>query len=120
MANWNEIRTKITDTANKAAKRTGEIADTASKHVKVKMIDAKLSSRYEELGRLTYKQLKTEISQAEKISSVIEAIDKLREDRRDMVEQIEADKQRRAERKKDSAEQSESTEEAASDCNTEE
>ena len=99
MANWKEIRTQAEKTANKAIKKTGEIADSASKYVKLKIYDAKLSSKYEELGRLTYKQIKTENSMAERISGVIDQIDTLRAQRKMLKAEIEADKARRAEEK---------------------
>ena len=99
MATWKEIREQAGKTANKAIKVTGEMADTASKYVKLKMLDAKLSSRYEELGRLTYKQIKSEVSLAERISDVIYDIDTLRAQRKALKEEIEADKRRRAEKK---------------------
>ena len=44
MANWNEIRTQAGKTANKAIKKTGELADRAKKYMKLKSYDAKLSA----------------------------------------------------------------------------
>lgn len=99
MANWNEICDKVGKAANKAAKKTEEIVDSTSKYVKLKALDMKLSSKYEELGRLTYKQLKNGESEAEKISEIIEELDSLRERRKALHEEIEADKKRRAEEK---------------------
>ena len=99
MANWKEIRTQAGKTANKAIKKTGEIADSASKYVKLKIYDTKLSSKYEELGRLTYKQIKTENSMAERISETIDEIDTLRAQRKALKEEIEAEKRRKAEAK---------------------
>ena len=99
MANWNDIKVKVGKAANTAAKKTGEIADTASKYVKLKSVDVKLSSKYESLGRLTYKQLKNGGSQAQSISAVIEEIDALNEQRKAIKAEIEAEKQRRAEAK---------------------
>ena len=99
MANWNEFCDKVGKAANKAAQKTEELADSASKYVKLKSLDSKISSKYEDLGRLTYKQLKNGESEAEKISAVIEDIDSLRERRKALSEEIEADKQRRAEQK---------------------
>lgn len=99
MADWNKIKENVSVAANKAIKKTGEIADIASKYVKLKNLDSKISSRFEELGRLTYKQIKEEQSQAGKISAVIVAIDKLREARNALNEEIEAEKKRRAEEK---------------------
>lgn len=99
MANWNDIKVKVGKAANTAAKKTGEIADTASKYVKLKAVDVKLASKYEALGRLTYKQLKNGGSQAEKISAIIEKLDQLNEQRAAIKEEIEAEKQRRADEK---------------------
>ena len=99
MANWDNIKVKVGKAASTAAKKTGELADTASKYVKLKAVDVKLSSKYESLGRLTYKQLKNGGSQAQKISEVIEQIDSLNEQRKAIKDEIEAEKQRRAEEK---------------------
>ncbi len=112
MADWNEIKTKITVVANRAVKKTGEVADTASKHVKLKMLDSKLSSKYEDLGRLTYKQLKNEVSQAEKIAEVVAEIDTLRAERMALKKEIEAEKQRRAEAKEEAKAQAKAEAEA--------
>lgn len=97
MADWDEIKSQIGKAANKAVKKTGEIADIASKQIKLKTYDAKLSSKYESLGRLTYKQIKCGESQAERISNVITEIDDLRVKRSQLADEIEADKVRRAE-----------------------
>ena len=80
MANWNEIRSDVTKVASKAIKKTGELADTASVHLKIKMAEVRLSAAFEKLGKLTYKQLKTEVSQAEAISETMATIDTLRAD----------------------------------------
>lgn len=80
MSTWNEFKESAKTTANKAIKKTGELADTASIHVKIKLSNARLSAAYEKLGKLTYKQLKTEESQAEAISEVIATIDSIRAD----------------------------------------
>ena len=100
MANWNEIRTQAGKTANKAIKKTGELADMAKKYMKLKIYDAKLSSHYEALGRLTYKQIKNDEQMAEKIAESIEKIDKLRAERKALNDEIEADKKRKAAEKK--------------------
>ena len=80
MANWNEIRSDVKVAANKAIKKTGELADTASIHLKIKMAEVRLSAAYEKLGKLTYKQLKLGDSQAESISETMATIDTLRAD----------------------------------------
>ena len=99
MANWEEIRVKVGKAANKAAKKTEELAQSTAKHVKLKSLEHKLSSKYEDLGRLTYKQIKDEVSQAEKISRIIEDIDFLRVQIKNLKAEIEEDKKRRAEEK---------------------
>lgn len=107
MADWNGIKVQIGKAANKAVKVTGEIADIASKQIKLKSYDSKLSSKYESLGRLTYKQIKCGESQAERISAVITEIDGLRVKRSELAEEIEADKVRRAEEKAEAKRQAE-------------
>ena len=89
---------KVKKVAGKAVKKTGEVADIAVKRVKLQRIDSKLSDRYEMLGRLTYKQLKTGESYAEKIALYIEAIDQLRADRKALNAEIEAEKAEQAEK----------------------
>ena len=80
MATWNEFCSGVSRIANKTAKKTGELAHSASLHIKLENNKAKLSSAYEKLGRLTYKQLKTSVSQAELISEVIATIDTVNAD----------------------------------------
>ena len=94
MADNNSFYKKIKKTAVKVAKKTGEAVDIAAKYVKLQRIDSKLSERYEMLGRLTYKQLKTGESYAENIALYIESVDKLRADRKALNAEIEADKAR--------------------------
>ena len=108
MANMNNIKTTARRAANKAIKETGELADIASMHLKLKSLERKLDSKYKDLGKLTYKQLKTGASQAEKIADAIVDIDTLREEIRLQKEKIETEKQVRKERK--AAEKIESTE----------
>lgn len=115
MADWKKIRTNIGTAVNKTAQKTGELADTAAKYVKLKSMDMKLSSKYEDLGRLTYKQLKSGTSQAEKISETIEKIDSIRADRKALNDEIEEDKRRRAEKKNAEKAESEKTSEQSGD-----
>lgn len=89
---------KVKKAAGKAVKKTGEVADIAVKRVKLQRIDSKLSDRYEMLGRLTYKQLKTGESYAEKIALYIDAIDQLRAERKSLNAEIEAEKARQREK----------------------
>ncbi len=99
MANWEDIKVSVGRAANKTVKKAGELADTASLHFKYKTCKAKLNEKFEKLGRLTYKQLKTEISHAEEIASVISEIDTLREEIKELKQKIEdAKKEREAEK----------------------
>ena len=99
MANMNEIKNNVSRAANNAIKKTGELADIASMHLKLKSLERKLEGKFTELGKLTYKQLKSGASQAEKIADTIVEIDTLREAIRLQKEKIEAEKQARKERK---------------------
>ncbi len=103
MAEWEKFRETVGKAANKAAKKTEEIAQSTAKYIKLKSLDSKLSSKYEELGRLTYKQMKEEVSQAERIARAIDELDTLRAQRRALKAEIEADKQKRAEAKEAAA-----------------
>ena len=96
---------KVKKVAGKAVKKTGEVADIAVKRVKLQRIDSKLSDRYEVLGRLTYKQLKTGESQAERIAMYIESIDKLREDRKSLQAEIDEDKAKKEARENEALEE---------------
>ena len=104
MSTWNEFCADVSRFANRAVKKTEELAHSATLHVKLEGIRNKLSAEFEKLGRLTYKQLKTSESQAEKISEIITAIDALRAQEKEIIKQIEDAK------KKDEFEKNESTE----------
>ena len=103
MADWKKIGKQVGSVANKAARKTEEIADITVKRVKLSALESKLGKQYEKLGRLTYKQLKTGETQADKISAVIPEIDRLRDEVSAMRREIEEDKKRREESKKQAA-----------------
>ena len=90
MSSFNEFCNDAKRIARKAAKKTGELAHSASLRIKLEGVKNKLSSNYEKLGRLTYKQLKSDESVAEKISEVIAAIDALRIDEADIKREIDS------------------------------
>ena len=89
MADWSGIRETLGRAADIAVQKTGEFADSAKKYVKLKNVDSKLSAKFELLGKLTYKQIKNGESYAEKIATVMEEIDELRERRAQIVAEIE-------------------------------
>ena len=119
MANWDNIKTTVGRAANKTVKKAGEIADSASLHFKYKTCKAKVAEKFEKLGRLTYKQLKTELSYAEEIAEVVAELDTLREEMRDIKKKIDEAKKekeaakaaRKAEKEAEAAESAEETEE---------
>lgn len=78
MADWSFLKLSAKRAARTAIKETGEAADIATLHIKLKALESKRNSEYEVLGRLTYRQLKTGISQAERIAPVISNLDKIR------------------------------------------
>ena len=77
MADWKKIRTTVGHAASTAAKKTGEVADLTAMRLKLKLLQSKRDEQYKLLGKLTYRQLKSGESQAEKIAPVIEALDEL-------------------------------------------
>ncbi len=99
MADWEKIRKNLGDAAEKAKKKTGELAEDASMQIKLKSLESKRNALYEQLGRLTYRQLKTGESQAEKIAQTIENLDEVRAKHRAQAVLIEKTKRERAEKK---------------------
>lgn len=99
MASWNEIRETVGRAADTALQKTGELADMTAMRVKLKLLEGKRDEQYKALGRLTYRQLKTGESQAEKIASVIEALDEIRIRIQVLKDDIERTKQERAAKK---------------------
>ena len=72
MSSWNEFKTDASKVASKVATKTGEIADTATMHIKLQTLKLKLCEEYEKLGRLTYKSAKTDetVDTAEQIAKI--------------------------------------------------
>lgn len=101
MADWKKIKSTVGRTANKAVEKTEEIADMASMHIKLKALEAKRKEQYAQLGKLTYRQIKSGESQAEKIAPVIEELDALGEKLKEVIAEIEAAKKQREEKKEE-------------------
>ena len=100
MADWEKISRNVGRAAGKAVRKTEELADIALKNIKLASCDAKISKLFEKLGRLTYKQLKSGESQAEKISELMLSIDRARAEYAALRREIEEDKKRREEAKR--------------------
>lgn len=77
MPNWGEIRTSVGKAASSTVRATEEIAGTATMHLKLARLMSKRDDLFEKLGKLTYKQLKTDESHAEEIAAIISQIDTL-------------------------------------------
>lgn len=101
MSKWNDIKGGVGKAADKTAKKANELASIAALRIKLRAMNAKLSELYEALGRLTYKQLKSERSQAEAIARTIESIDKQREAIKALKARIEDEKAARTGRPED-------------------
>ena len=99
MATWDLFKLSAKRAANKALKETSDAADLAGLHIRLKALEAKRNEEYEMLGRLTYRQLKTGVSQAERIAPVIENIDKTRAKIKKVNAQIEETRLLREERR---------------------
>ena len=119
MSKWEEIRTSVGRAANQTVKVTEEIAGNASMHVKLARLMSKRDEQFEKLGKLTYKQLKTDNSYAEEIAAIISQIDTLSvqiSKQKARIEEAKAQKAaQKAERKeeKQAAKDREATAEAA-------
>ena len=78
MANWQTIKGDVKSAANKTIHKTGEMAEVAKLHVQVANLIAKCDKQFEKLGKLTYRQLKSNsTSYAEPIAAVLANIDEL-------------------------------------------
>jgi hypothetical protein len=115
MATWNEFCSDVSRISKKAAKKTGALAHSASLHIKLENHKAKLSSSYEKLGRLPYKQLKTSVSQAKQISEVIATIDSIRADVSALENEIAEEKAKKEKEKEQAKEEKEAEAEEKSE-----
>ena len=121
MENKNEFNKKLDSffasvkkATKKAANKTMELADAASLNIKLQGLNVKLSERFEELGRLSYKKLEgigevttDECTDApaddtvDKIASTVEQINKLYEEISCLKAEIKAQKESRRASKND-------------------
>ncbi len=99
MANWEQIKGNVKVAANKAIKTTGELADSASMQIKLKSLESKRDKKYKELGKLTYRQIKTGDSLAAEIAPIIDELDAIREQIRQQKALIDEAKKAKADAK---------------------
>ncbi len=98
MGNWEKIRTGISNVAGKTIRKTEEVAESATMHMRLSSLRKTRDKQFERLGRLTYKQLKTGASQAEAISKVVYDLDKTNSaitKQKALIEEHKAAKERR-------------------------
>ena len=109
MATFNEFCAKVKTRLQKGFKKfSGEVekaADTASLHIKLNTIKTKLSEHYEELGKLTYEQVRGEAPETteSRVAALIEMIEgKLSEQKeiRDELDRRKAEKEAKREEEK--------------------
>ncbi len=89
MSGWNEFKADASKLASKVAVKTGELADAASAQLKLQGLRLRLCEEYEKLGRLTYKaEKRTEEDEPIDLSPRIAEIDRIRDEIRELREQI--------------------------------
>ena len=99
MANWDEFYVTAKGMAAKAMQKTEELADIAAMRIRLKALENRRDEQYKRLGKLTYRQLKTGESQAERIAPVVANLDQIREKIRKQIAEIEEEKAAREARK---------------------
>ena len=101
MATWQEFCDSVTKLTNKAIVKTGELADSASLHLKLAQKEATLAELYEQFGKLTYKQIKQGDSTEEKATELIEKLDALCAEISAIKAEIQAKKDAKSAKKED-------------------
>ena len=77
MSAFRRFCTATKRTANKVANKAEELADSAVLTVKIKNLEMKIDEKYEELGRLVYRDLHTDDDLEEEKLALVAAIDGL-------------------------------------------
>lgn len=78
MAFFDELKRNASDVANKAAKKTNELTGIAKLQVAIKSNESKLSSVYEEIGRMFYNAERSGLDCTSEITDCIMKADKLK------------------------------------------
>ena len=119
METWELFKLSAKRVANTALQETSDAADLAGLRIKLKALESKRDEEYEMLGRLTYRQLKTGVSQAERIAPVIENLDKIRLGIKKIEQQMDKTRQARDERRMKDKTLSDELEEIVAEVETE-
>lgn len=96
MAEWKDIKDTAKRVARGTARKTEELAQSATLNLKLTAAKSKRDAAYEKLGKLTYKQLKSGESQAENIARTVSEIDRILADIDCYKAKIEAAKEEKA------------------------
>ncbi len=111
MSKWDDFKRSVGYYADKTAKKTRELTDTASLKIKIASKEADRDTEYKNLGRLTYEKLKNtkskdterltlEISKSiEALDSIISEIDSMRKEEKKRKAEKEAEKAERTAKK---------------------
>ena len=95
MAKYDTIRTGVGKMAGKALKGTEAAAGLTMLYVRLKTAEAQLDGYFTALGKLTFKQLETGESQAEKIATTLECIREKRQKVRALRNKIAVERAKR-------------------------
>lgn len=79
MANWDKFCDTVSNTANKAAAKAGELTDVMKLKYKLHQTKTELRETYEKIGRLTYDQLHFGHDRAVEIDKLLPEVGKLRD-----------------------------------------
>ena len=97
MSTFNRLCAKAKRAVKKVSDKANELADSASRSVKIKALEIRIDEQYENLGRIVYRDLHTEENLEEMKLEIIAKIDALF----DELEQIKAAKATRKLAKKE-------------------
>ena len=98
MGSWQKIRTGITGVAGKTIRKTEEVAENATLHIKLNSLEKKRDKQFLRLGRYTYKQLKGNNANADTIAKIVADLDATLaaiEHQKHLIEEHKAEKERR-------------------------
>lgn len=87
MTFWEDLRTTVSGTAKKAAKKTEEFADITKKKIDLKSEEDKLDSLYAQVGKLVYIQIR----KGEEKQDIIETLFTEIDDKKEKISKLRAE-----------------------------